>query len=814
MRRTLLFLMILALAVSTSAQDSPYRLQTPSAEDYIATLIEHGTALVEGTGYIRDNEGYQRFPHELVGEISAIVFYLYPNAAHLDFEQQYTAYEALQMERSSGEARGIWGRRIVTAWLAENDVDLSSVTELAFEDFYITVEPRDFNADGVDEYLLDVTKGVRVDRETCVNEAEIVDYMVVQQTDSGYRVVETGLPWKGLTPFGRYDYAVGGMIEYYFGDLTGDGIPEWVVLMGNETAGGPGMGYVDQGILYIVGWRGDGFSFLVHNQSSRSAPAHESLGFASLDRPCDAGGPYPATVDWVFENIDDDAALEIAQVQRYTDSWYCRRTESRMFDWDEIAWEYVYTEIVVAYSTDSQRCAQRQAEEIMWTGDYAAAIPVYEHALTLETDSERENIIGLNQYLRARLAFAYIMTGQRDRAEPLLTTLLDEEQFDAVIGEYINLLMVMLEADASPLEICVATYNLFTINIPEIRVGFTSEDITDYPDDPYQPENIGCDAPTMLRQTLDNTTIPADVSPIEFLQELGIGSLRVIDVDMNGDGLVEWMVWPDVAGSEVFFALDGDHYTVSYPELDPFLRASDIQAWRLPGNGGTGIALTLMRFQDQYFYYFPWRCAYSPMCGIGGGGPQPMCPPEQNSIFPGSLRMWRLDGTNLVQILAMNTCVPSLSEFPGAEALPELTVTIYYDANSEPGFIPPPPEETYVWNDDEQRYVHQEPPPPAETPTPAPTPVPSPTLPSYWRVSNAFEERDFEAIVDMTPDTLTIVDPMVRDDVLLFHYIRALSLEALGRTDEALAAYVAIYEAAPNHIWGILARLHFAPIEE
>ena len=40
-------------------------------------------------------------------------------------------------------------------------------------------------------------------------------------------------------------------------------------------------------------------------------------------------------------------------------------------------------------------------------------------------------------------------------------------------------------------------------------------------------------------------------------------------------------------------------------------------------------------------------------------------------------------------------------------------------------------------------------------------------------------------------------------------YRRALALESLGRADEALAEYVAIYEAAPNSAWGMLAALHF-----
>ncbi|MEQ8671820.1 MAG: hypothetical protein RLP44_05090 [Aggregatilineales bacterium] len=44
-------------------------------------------------------------------------------------------------------------------------------------------------------------------------------------------------------------------------------------------------------------------------------------------------------------------------------------------------------------------------------------------------------------------------------------------------------------------------------------------------------------------------------------------------------------------------------------------------------------------------------------------------------------------------------------------------------------------------------------------------------------------------------------------------YWRALALESLNRPDEALAEYVAIYEAAPESAWGMLAALHFEPVE-
>jgi hypothetical protein len=75
------------------------------------------------------------------------------------------------------------------------------------------------------------------------------------------------------------------------------------------------------------------------------------------------------------------------------------------------------------------------------------------------------------------------------------------------------------------------------------------------------------------------------------------------------------------------------------------------------------------------------------------------------------------------------------------------------------------------------------------------------------------EQKDYEAV-------LKILDFELTDDILLaieqtgLSYMRGLALEALNRPDEALAEYVAIYEAAPESAWGMLARLHLERAEE
>lgn len=58
--------------------------------------------------------------------------------------------------------------------------------------------------------------------------------------------------------------------------------------------------------------------------------------------------------------------------------------------------------------------------------------------------------------------------------------------------------------------------------------------------------------------------------------------------------------------------------------------------------------------------------------------------------------------------------------------------------------------------------------------------------------------------MEALPDT---TDP----ERLSWGYLTALAVEALERPDEALAEYIALYEAAPDSTWGMLAALHISP---
>lgn len=77
--------------------------------------------------------------------------------------------------------------------------------------------------------------------------------------------------------------------------------------------------------------------------------------------------------------------------------------------------------------------------------------------------------------------------------------------------------------------------------------------------------------------------------------------------------------------------------------------------------------------------------------------------------------------------------------------------------------------------------------------------------------SYMLRDEDHVALLDHIEHYLARDDAELHLPDLL--YWRALTYEFMGRTDDALAEYIAIYEAMPNSAWGMLAALHFEPIE-
>jgi tetratricopeptide (TPR) repeat protein len=802
-------LLLLTIVVSVQAVDGEYHLRVPSATEYIERVTE----------IAQQQDPQNEWPtRNLYSGLTDAVFRRFPDLDQVDYQQILAAYDAMGIGRDGYFwRRGQWVEAIFAAWLRQTQPDFSSSNELTFEDFRIGILPYDFDADGQDEYVLDIIKGEPTDRYDCRYQAEYVNYLAVQLTNTGYQLIKTPLYWNGYGTDAVSNFGEGGQVEYNFEDINADGLPEWLVLIGGETFGGPGMGYENTGRLYILGWRDGRLIDLAMLGDGRRYP-YSVTAYGEDSFGCD--NAVPRDVTWEFSNIDDDGAQEILQHQLYQDNWQCIVRTTKVIDWDATQERYVQIDERRDFPEDSQNCARRQAEEAMWDGNYEEALEHYERALVLSPyiDPDENNLevdeyyreqarnrrITYDQYHLARMALAYQLTGQPEKARAILESLREQEFSYEPVQYFVQ---ALIAAPDTPFGACLAAYTTFAQHFRSSShityfLGVTRErDYDTYVD--YSPARVGCDALPMLETELQTRTFAADRLPEEHLNNLGMDVRKAIQADLNGDGQDEWLVWPESPMNPFFFVVDetGD-YAVSTPAVDPFDHADDIRLWRLPDDVGTAIAY----LTSPYANYFqePWDCAYDPICGMGGGGYT--CLPNGERI----LTLWRMDGLTLTQN-GFNVCgIDFATLFPdgegstvidGGEIIPDEGVSYAsYDLLR------------YEWDSSSRNFVKFT---TGVEPTPFPTPIPTPE-PKYRYVDEALAAGDYPAALTMLDEAAARNRDYYRenpDALYAYQYQRAFILEALNRLDEALTEYIAIYEAAPDSAWGMLAGLHFESSE-
>jgi hypothetical protein len=439
------------------------------------------------------------------------------------------------------------------------------------------------------------------------------------------------------------------------------------------------------------------------------------------------------------------------------------------------------------------------------------AIGLYEQAAALDspspsylagyTEASEQTLLRyeriLNEaygYMQLRLALAYILVDMPDKAESILTDISETISQTDILRDFAQMLW---SHRASPLQACLASYDFFTVNYPDRILGTTVlQQYDEYP--VYSPENIGCDAPKMVESMISAHSFAADETPLDLIQSLNIPVYRHVTLDFNGDGDEEWLIWLDSLMLPFFFVQTTDGYEVSRPAIDPYQQAEDVELWRLPGDAGIGLVYFNVYYTDQDIA--PWTWVYSFLSGRGG---LPWRCSERDDLLPGKMTIWRMEDTGLSRIFRENVCVSELARaFPqgeGSEILYGGEIELYNE-EAEMGL------KTLIfnWDRDEMTFA---PPGVRETTTTSTPYIP----PQYFSTWHAYEAQDYTYIIKNTLDDLS---DNPDEHVLQDQYFRALALEALGRDDEALAEYVAIYEAAPESAWGMLAALHFEVVHD
>lgn len=459
----------------------------------------------------------------------------------------------------------------------------------------------------------------------------------------------------------------------------------------------------------------------------------------------------------------------------------------------------------------------REAEPLMWENRFDDAIPIYEAGLDAGWDeSPTANLTRraeVEQYAAVRLALAYALTERMDESTLILNALMAEPS----TSEAIQAMVEAVAAADSALDRCVATYNLwrdyelstfhYPSNLITLEVGRMDHISHMVEDSPPEPEKAGCDAPALINILLDELVFPTNQSPVATLSDAGVDVLDTLVADLNADGDEEWIVWLDAWVSPVLFVPQGDRYVLSRPEIRRPNEYTYFDVRSVPQQDDP--IFVDYAFFDQMatnlnFYRYDIHQDYCEEDTIRDDGAN-----------PGEVRIWRLVGTELSQILARPVCrTLALTDLfnDDSSRLYAADVSIAFEDERNNHYD----HTNFAWDATSQTYT------PIRTLVVTPTPRPTDPSQISWPTitdsnvldvlsevsSLLYADNPAQALIRID-ETLAQPDLAVEMQVhLAAHYYRALVLQALDRTDEALAEYLAIIDAEPDSAWGMLAALH------
>ena len=780
-------LLLLLIIVPTSAQDdddsTQYHLRDATLEDYLAIVPEIINGCYWDTGVFSLNGVW-----DLCGYLVNLVEGDYQDEFQdMPYDLLLGAYEILTPGIDyilvPGDIR-LWNEAMIMAWVRDNEIDLNETTEFNVNNMTITVNPRDFNADGVDEYFLNV------------DSYEFAGFMVLQPTeDGGYRLVDTPLPYHKDT-FQSSDWYNSYLQDIAFEDFNNDGLPEWLIVF-------DGAQYWDSqyGGIYLLAWRDDSLQSIVEGRIPY-IPFYETNA-TNLENTSIAEG-------YLFDNRDDDLALELRSIDVEPNNWRCERTNTIVFDWNDNVELYVPEPNDITFP-NTLECLIAPAETAFRERNYDTTARLLEYAVTLPvSESEYPDdyfFQELVQYARLRLTQAYLMSEQRSLADEILTELQNEIMLTGLTQMMLDLLIT--EQESEPDRLCTAFYNAFD------EIDYQTNNLNGYFDsfvdtrlilglnerstDPrYMPDTAPamCNIPAYLDDYLDWVEIRTGIlqsNLIDRFEDQDFLISDLINADFNGDGLDDWVLWieADVDPIVLLTQDDSNLFEISRLNMESYDRYSSVETVTLP-DGDTAIVTFLARENMRP--------------GTGGF----RCGDEDGL---GTVQVVR-NRDNYLRILHRMAWCPELAsaddlfgEVNGEQVLYDLTY------GGDPI--------TYIWNDELQSYVL----PNGETASNIGFPIDYSELSNeelyfwlgdgireyYYRLAEQIRTaEDIDAIVNILDAEISA--PYV-DYPWILGYWKAELLREADRPDEALAEYITIYESAPESAWGMLAGLHLDIVE-
>jgi tetratricopeptide (TPR) repeat protein len=740
------YLALFGILTSLLGMQGSIELHTPTAEEYLAAVPAILQQMEDETGNTR-NQDILALQQVIREEVSLRYGYL----QDISFDTLYAiepylprsiAYELVP------ETEWGWHNLALDRWLAENQIDLSNQSSWQIRGYTLQIHQVDFTGDGVNEFSV----ALNFQSEGWGTYAE---YFVLQHDPSQ----PSGYSRLGDTQLWRSDacgtLACSGQIDLHPAqDLTGDGIPEWIVSRGSCSSGMCGVG------LRIYGW---------HQGSFVELTAEDTL-FARMG----SGGGVPSSPyngDWLFENQDNDPASEVSQIMHRVDNRGCEFSEEQVLDWKSLEGQFRTGEIEYTYA-DTPWCALRLAHDAMLKLDFEGAIQQYEYFLTYEPTPEIEEVW---DYVRMRLALAYAEVGRIDEAEALIAGIQPSTIADEMIHAMAEAVQTTFLQDQNAKTLCVAlnssleAFSYWALTPLMSRYGQTSDynvPLT-YGGGDFGPASSGCYISAHWKAEVES--LDPQLPLREQLEADGWLVAQEWVTDLNGDGVDETLIIPEVLNLGVLKWSKG-----SAIEIDPVFNqpspslTSTTAIIPLP-DVGKGIA-QLNLYSD------------------GRGN----CHPDTN-VYPGWMEVWWLDNEGLHQAASDGMCVSQSIE----ETFPTVGELHLLDGEGD--------VHIRYWDSSQLAF---------SWPQPTATLSVDAVANSASTCSNYL--YDFCGSLESPEEALRLIDLALQaplDDAgayfePAFRYYRALILEILERPQEALTEYRAISETAPESAWAQLAALH------
>lgn len=786
----LLFSLLFASRLTVAQDISQYQLHEPGAEEYLRFVAES----IVDCGW-EAAQSYSRNPWDLCAYILLTIEQNYRDELKtLPYDLLAQAFSALQPGlywNTPGDIY-LWHEALVLSWLRDNNIDLANPAVIGVADMWIQVQPRDFNADGVDEYLLQI-QGTRFAGFFVLSRAE----------DGSYHQIPAWLPYhNGAVPY--WDYQANELREIAFADFNADGLPEWFLAFEGASYRGEYLGQV-----FLFGWR-DGEIKLLSTYLPY-IPAFDTNANNLDDDTLQVG--------YLFKNLDSDPALELQSIELANDNWNCQQRTVLTYDWDANADSYIQLSDGLSRA-ETANCVMNDAENALYNHNYTAAAYLYNYALGLPFQNIESSSFNteLEPFIRLRLIEAYLLNREYEAANGLLDSIETEEMASEMLRQMRDILLSHRLAE--PGETCTALYNFFESAIRDsFNYGFFQEKVGtqlivgmqwEFHGDfmgagnPANSAYAGCNVPGIIDPYLERELYPNQYSPLEYLEGSAFPISSHLQADFNGDGLLDWLIWYEANIPAVLFLNQGDS-TAMIVSRASIEQPSDLVTTAtvdLPQNAGT--ALVLFRANDSLpSYYGGFNCDSASVLGL--------------------VELWQYSSDNLIRLESTIWCddYPSVNELFRQEG----DESVFYQRGDQGEVI------RYVWNPETGRYSLPATDTTASTQDTGSSSTQELTVSSQAIASN--EElylltkdgfRDYYFRLDAQVQAAASIDEAIAildaeinasymDYPFPLQFWKARLLQEAGRDNEALAEYLAIYESSPESIRGRLAALYFEPIQ-